>query len=52
MNLVEILFKNTQLLELNLSNNDINMDGIIGITSILNWNNNTLLTLNLDNPVY
>lgn len=25
---------------------------MIGITSVLNWNNNTLTVLNVDKPVY
>ena len=36
------LFTNKNLIELNLGNNEINHDGIIGITSVLNWNNDTL----------
>jgi len=42
MRIVEILFTNKNLIELNLANNEINHDGIIGITSVLNWNNDTL----------
>jgi len=52
MNVIEILFNNKNLVELNLADNDINHDGIIGITSVLNWNNNTLLVLNVDKPDY
>jgi len=37
---------------LNLADNEINHDGMIGITSVLNWNNNTLVVLNVDKPVY
>ena len=39
---------NKSLTELNLGNNGINHDGIIGITSVLNWNNSTLSNLNID----
>lgn len=42
MLVIEMLFQNKSLLELNLANNGINHDGIIGITSVLNWNNNSL----------
>ena len=42
MLIIEMLFQNKNLLELNLANNGINHDGIIGITSVLNWNNNSL----------
>jgi len=38
--------------ELNLANNEINADGMIVLTSVLNWNNNTLRSLNVDNPYY
>jgi Ran GTPase-activating protein (RanGAP) involved in mRNA processing and transport len=52
MNLAEILFKNKNLYELNLGDNEINHDGIIAVTSVLNWNNQTLGILNLDKPYY
>jgi len=52
MYLIEVLFSNKNLLELNLADNEINHDGMIGITSILNWSNNTLTILNVDKPVY
>ena len=39
---VEILFNNPGLRELNLGENKINHDGIIALTSVLNWNNDTL----------
>ncbi len=42
MSLIQLLIRNKSLLELNLGNNGINHDGIIGITSVLNWNNSTL----------
>jgi hypothetical protein len=51
MNMVEILFNNPGLRELNLGENKINHDGIIALTSVLNWNNDTLETLNIDNPI-
>jgi len=37
---------------LNIANNNIDIDGVICITSVLNWNNNSLRILNLDNPKY
>ena len=52
MLIFEMLFQNKSLTELNLGNNGINHDGIIGITSVLNWNNSTLTNLNIDDPVY
>lgn len=52
MNIIEILFSNKNLIELNLADNEINHDGMIGITSVMNWNNNTLQILNVDKPVY
>ncbi len=39
MKLINILFNNTSLLELNIGNNKITDYGIIGITSVLNINN-------------
>merc|ERR1712110_69289 len=51
MNMVEILFNNPGLRELNLGENKINHDGIIALTSVLNWNNDTLEVLNIDNPI-
>ena len=52
MFIIESLFTNKNLLELNLADNEINHDGMIGITSLLNWNNNTLIVLNVDKPFY
>ena len=52
MNIIEILFTNRNLVELNLGNNDITHDGMIGITSVLNFKNNTLAVLNIDRPTY
>jgi len=52
MNITELLFTHKKLLELNLGNNDINHDGIIGILSVLNCSNFTLEVLNIDNPSY
>lgn len=52
MLIIEMLFQNKSLVELNLANNGINHDGIIGITSVLNWNNNTLQVLNVNDPYY
>ncbi len=52
MNMVEILFNNPALREINLGENKINHDGIIALTSVLNWNNDTLEVLNIDNPTY
>lgn len=37
MNVIEVLFTNKNLVELNLSDNDITHDGMIGITSVLNY---------------
>ena len=50
MLIIEMLFQNKSLVELNIGNNEINIDGIIAITSVLNWNNTTLAVLNIDNP--
>lgn len=50
--MVEFLFTNKSLKHLDIGNNEIDHDGIIGITSVLNWNNNILVSLNLDNAVY
>ena len=36
----------------NLAENEINHDGIIALTSVLNWNNSYLKVLNLDSPIY
>jgi hypothetical protein len=36
----------------NLAENEINHDGIIALTSVLNWNNGFLKILNLDAPEY
>jgi Ran GTPase-activating protein (RanGAP) involved in mRNA processing and transport len=38
--------------ELNLGDNGLDIDGIICVTSVLNWNNSTLRSLNLDCPDY
>lgn len=35
-----------------MANNGIDIDGVICVTSVLNWNNNSLKVLNLDNPNY
>ena len=51
MLIIEMLFQNKSLIELNIGNNEINIDGIIAITSVLNWNNTTLAVLNINNPV-
>jgi len=40
------------LVELNVGDNEINHDGIIGVTSVLNWSNNQLKSINLEKPVY
>lgn len=37
---------------MNIANNGIDIDGVICVTSVLNWNNNSLKVLNLDNPSY
>ena len=42
MYLIELLFSNKSLFEMNIGNNSINHEGMIGITSVLNWNNTTL----------
>jgi hypothetical protein len=52
MMVTELLFTHDKLLELNLGNNKIDHDGIIGILSVLNSSNYTLECLNIDNPVY
>jgi len=52
MAIADFLFNNTALHELNLAENEINHDGIIALTSVLNWNNGTLKTLNVDAPEY
>ena len=39
------------LQELNLANNEVSADGMIVVTSVLNWNNATLKVLNVDNPL-
>jgi len=48
----ELLFTHDKLISLNLGNNKIDHDGIIGILSVLNSSNYTLEELNIDNPVY
>jgi len=52
MMITELLFTHDKLLSLNLGNNKIDHDGIIGILSVLNCSNYTLEELNIDNPVY
>lgn len=52
MAVADFLFNNLALRELNLAENEINHDGIIALTSVLNWNNGYLKILNLDAPVY
>lgn len=52
MMVTELLFTHDKLLSLNLGNNKIDHDGIIGILSVLNSSNYTLEELNIDNPVY
>lgn len=52
MMVTELLFTHDKLLSLNLGNNKIDHDGIIGILSVLNSSNYTLEELNLENPVY
>lgn len=52
MTVAEFLFNNNSLTELNLAENEITHDGIIALTSVLNWNNGVLKILNLDAPVY
>ena len=52
MMVTELLFTNDKLLSLNLGNNKIDHDGIIGILSVLNSSNYTLEELNIENPVY
>lgn len=50
--ITELLFTHDKLLSLNLGNNKIDHDGIIGILSVLNSSNYTLEELNIENPVY
>ena len=52
MIVTELLFTHDKLLSLNLGNNKIDHDGIIGILSVLNSSNYTLEELNIENPVY
>ena len=52
MMVTELLFTHDKLLSLNLGNNKIDHDGIIGILSVLNSSNYTLEELNFENPVY
>jgi hypothetical protein len=52
MMITELLFTHDKLLSLNLADNKIDHDGIIGILSVLNSSNYTLEELNIDNPVY
>ena len=52
MMVTELLFTHDKLLSLNLGNNKIDHDGIIGILSVLNSSNYTLEELNIENPVY
>ena len=52
MTVTELLFTHHKLLELNLGNNEIDHDGMIGISSVLNCSNYTLEVLNIENPRY
>ena len=58
MAVADFLFNNLALREcnffylVNLAENEINHDGIIALTSVLNWNNGYLKILNLGAPVY
>jgi Ran GTPase-activating protein (RanGAP) involved in mRNA processing and transport len=52
MMVTELLFTHDKLLSLNLGDNKIDHDGVIGILSVLNSSNYTLEELNIDNPVY
>lgn len=52
MMVTELLFTHDKLVSLNLGNNKIDHDGVIGILSVLNSSNYTLEELNIDNPVY
>lgn len=52
MMVTELLFTHDKLESLNLGNNKIDHDGVIGILSVLNSSNQTLVELNIDNPVY
>lgn len=52
MLLAELLFTHEKLESLNLGNNRIDHDGIIGILSVLNSSNTTLTEMNIDNPQY
>ncbi len=52
MMITELLFTHDKLLSLNLADNRIDHDGVIGILSVLNSSNYTLEELNIDNPVY
>lgn len=52
MMVTELLFTHDKLLSLDLGNNKIDHDGIIGILSVLNSSNYTLESLNIENPVY
>ena len=47
-----MLFTNKGIRELNLNNNDIDADGVIAITSVLNFNNRNLVAISLNKPVY
>ena len=47
MMVTELLFTHDKLLSLNLGNNKIDHDGIIGILSVLNSSNYTLEELNI-----
>jgi hypothetical protein len=48
--ITELLFTHDKLLSLNIADNKIDHDGIIGILSVLNSSNYTLEELNIDNP--
>lgn len=52
MYLNELLFTNYALQNLDLGNNRYDWDGLIALTTTLTTVNNTLLTLNVDDPAY
>ena len=52
MSLVEMLFTNKGIREINLNQNDIDADGVIAITSVLNFNNRNLVAVSHNQPCY
>jgi Ran GTPase-activating protein (RanGAP) involved in mRNA processing and transport len=52
MSINELLFKNPNLIYLNVGGNRFDWDGIISVTSALKTSNNTLQVLNIDDPAY